>query len=104
VRIKDTIRDVMALARYGNGYFDERAPWRQVREDRQACADSLGSLLYLINSLKVLFAPFLPHTSRKLHELLGFSDALEQRGWVAEPVPAGQSLPKPSPLFVKLEV
>ena len=103
VRIKDTLRDVMALARHGNGYFDERAPWRQVKEDRQACADTLGTLLYLINSLKVLFYPFLPHTSRRLHELLGFADELEARGWVAEPVPPGQALPKPAPLFVKLE-
>ena len=71
--------------------------------DRQAAADTMGSLLYLINGLKVLFAPFLPHTSARLHELLGFEGTLEERGWVAEAVPAGQALPKPTPLFVKLE-
>jgi methionyl-tRNA synthetase len=103
VRFKDTIRDVMALARFGNGFFDERAPWRQIKEDRQACANTLGTLLYLINSLKVLYAPFLPHSSARLHELLGFDGRLEERGWVADKVPAGQRLPKPSPLFVKLE-
>jgi methionyl-tRNA synthetase len=103
VHIKDTIRDVMGLAHFGNRFFDERAPWRQVKEDRQACADTLGSLLYLINGLKVLFYPFLPHTSRQLHTLLGFDDELDAHGWGAEQVPAGQKLPKPTPLFVKLE-
>jgi methionyl-tRNA synthetase len=103
VRIKDTIREVMSLAQFGNRFFDERAPWRQIREDRQACADTFGSLLYLINGLKVLFSPFLPHTSRQLHSLLGFEDELEAHGWRVEPVPAGQLLPRPKPLFVKLE-
>jgi methionyl-tRNA synthetase len=103
VHIKDTIRGVMALAHVGNRYFDERAPWRQVKEDRQACADTLGTLLYLINGLKVLFYPFLPHTSRKLHELLGYSDTLEAHGWGGGPVAAGQALPRPTPLFAKLE-
>jgi methionyl-tRNA synthetase len=103
VHFKDTIREVMALAQFGNRYFDERAPWRQVKEDRRACADTLGTLLYLINGLKMLFYPFLPHTSQQLHGLLGFADRLQDRGWGAEQVPAGQSLPKPTPLFIKLE-
>jgi methionyl-tRNA synthetase len=103
VRFKDTIREVMALAQFGNRYFDERAPWRQVKDDRQACADTLGTLLYLINGLKVLFYPFLPLTSQQLHRLLGFGDGLQDHGWGAEQVPAGQSLPKPLPLFSKLE-
>jgi methionyl-tRNA synthetase len=103
VHIKDTIREVMAVAQFGNRYFDEQAPWKQVKVDRQACADTLGSLLYLINGLKVLFYPFLPHTSERLHELLGYSDQLHDHGWQAEQVPVGQTLPKPTPLFVKLE-
>ena len=54
----------MALARFGNRYFDEQAPWRQVKEDRAGLrGDTIGSLLNLINALKVLFAPFLPFTS-----------------------------------------
>jgi methionyl-tRNA synthetase len=103
VHIKDTLREVMALAQFGNRFFDERAPWRQIKDDRQACADTFGSLLFLINSLKVLFYPFLPFTSERLHALLGFTDQLQNQGWRASQVPAGQVLPKPAPLFVKLE-
>ena len=64
----------------------------------------MGSLLDLINAAKVLFAPFLPHTSSTLHGLLGYSDALEERGWHFEPVPSGHKLPIPKPLFRKLEL
>src|SRR5206468_997402 len=75
-RFKETIGDVMALARAGNRYFDEKAPWKMIKEDREATGQTIGTLLNLINALKVLFAPFLPFTSEKLHGLLGYEDAL----------------------------
>ena len=36
--------------------------------------------LRAVDSLKVLFTPFLPHTSQQLHELLGYD------GWLAGPL------------------
>jgi len=102
-RFKETIREVMALAQFGNRYFDEHAPWKQVKVDHAATGQTIGTLINLLNALKVLFAPFLPFSSARLHALLGFEDALEAHGWGARPVPAGQPLPKPTPLFTKIE-
>ena len=102
-RFKETIGEVMALARAGNRYFDEQAPWRMVKEAREATGRTIGTLLNLINGLKVLFAPFLPFSSARLHELLGYDDSLESHGWRWEPVPVGQALPRPSPLCVKID-
>ena len=102
-RFKDTLAEALGLARFGNRYFDEHAPWRLVKQDRDACALVLGDLLELINALKVLLAPFLPFSCARLHTLLGFQDTLETRGWRLEPVPDGQALPIPTPLFTKLE-
>jgi methionyl-tRNA synthetase len=105
VRLRDALRETLALARFGNEWFDRQAPWKQVKEDRQAANHTMGSLLDLINALKVLFAPFLPHTSARLHAMLGYSDALDSgEGWRFEPVPAGRRLPPPSPLFRKLDL
>jgi methionyl-tRNA synthetase len=102
-RFKETIGEVMALARAGNRYFDEQAPWKMVKVDHEAAGQAIGTLLNLINALKVLFAPFLPFTSEKLHGLLGYDDELSAHGWKAESLPVGQALPKPSPLFVKFD-
>jgi methionyl-tRNA synthetase len=104
VHLRAGLREALALARFGNEWFDRRAPWRQVREDRAAADATMGSLLDLINAAKMLFAPFLPHTSARLHELLGYTDALESGGWRIEPVPGGRKLPAPTPLFRKLEL
>ncbi|MCC6175010.1 MAG: methionine--tRNA ligase [Chloroflexi bacterium] len=102
-RFKETIREVLELARFGNRYFDEHAPWKQVKIDKQQAGQTIGTLLNLIDALKVLFAPFLPFSSARLHALLGYQDRLEDHGWCWEPLPVGQALPKPTPLFVKIE-
>jgi methionyl-tRNA synthetase len=104
VHLRAALRETLALARFGNEWFDRQAPWRQVREDRAAAGYTMGSLLDLINALKMLFAPFLPHTSARLHALLGYDDPLEASGWHFEPVPGGRKLPTPVPLFRKLDV
>jgi methionyl-tRNA synthetase len=104
VHLRAALREALNLARFGNEWFDRRAPWRQVREDRAAADATMGSLLDLINAAKMLFAPFLPHTSATLHGLLGYIDSLEAGGWRFEPVPGGQRLPSPRPLFRKLEL
>jgi methionyl-tRNA synthetase len=104
VHLRAALNEALSLARFGNEWFDRQAPWRQVKEDRAAANHSLGSLLDLINTAKVLFAPFLPHTSARLHALLGYSGSLEEAGWHFEPVPGGRALPTPTPLFRKLEV
>ncbi len=104
VHLRAGLREALALARFGNEWFDRQKPWVQIKEDRAAAGHSMGSLVDLLNAAKVLFAPFLPHTSARLHTLLGYDDALETRGWHFEPVPGGRRLPVPSPLFRKLDV
>jgi methionyl-tRNA synthetase len=104
VHLRAGLREALALARFGNEWFDRQAPWRQVREDRAAANHTMGSLLDLINAAKMLLAPFLPHTSETLHSLLGYTEQLAAGGWRFEPLPGGRKLPEPRPLFRKLEV
>jgi methionyl-tRNA synthetase len=82
-----------------------------------------------IDSLKILFAPFLPFTSEKLNQFLGYSDPLfgtqsttkEQDSlgehivlryhpdnakgeWQPSDLKPGMQFQKPEPLFKKLDV
>src|SRR5262249_17438515 len=84
-------------------YLDEQAPWKSIKTDRQAAATTVYTMVQVLNGLKVLFAPYLPHSSQKLHELLGFTGPVEACRWQPKPVPAGQALPAPNPLFAKFE-
>lgn len=102
-RFKESLREVMALAQYGNRLLDERAPWRQIRDDREGCAATILGLLSLINAVKTVSYPFLPFSAEKLHRMLGYQDDLFGHGWRLERPGPGTPLPDPTPLFAKIE-
>lgn len=118
----------MGLARAANAYLDGQAPWKSIKEDRQAAATSVYVILRVIDNLKVLLAPFLPFTAQRLHEYLGYDDQLFGRlyieeftetsqthralcyddsqaagKWQPSQLPPGQALRQPAPLFKKLD-
>ena len=91
------------LANLTNAYLDEKSPWKVIKEDRQLAATALYVALNIISGLKTMFHPFLPFSSQKVHEYLGFSGAVEEYGWKPQELPPGQRLQEPKPLFTKLD-
>ena len=70
-----------ALATRVNQYVsDAGAVGRCSKTDRERAATILYVALRCVDSLKVLFTPFLPFSSQALHELLGYD------GWIAGPL------------------
>jgi len=125
---RSALAQVMALAREANRYLDSSAPWLVLKSDRQRAATATYVALRVIDSLKLLFAPFLPFSSQKLHEYLGYDNNLfgEQKViecqenshkhtaltynydwkgdlWAPSQLPVGQPLRYPKPLFRKLD-
>jgi methionyl-tRNA synthetase len=96
----------MALAHFGNKYFDHKAPWKLLKEDKAACGTALNINLRIVKALNVLIYPFLPFTSAKLWNTLGYEGALSDQPWEIglEAIPDGQNLQTPEPLFDKLEL
>ena len=118
----------MRLARATNVYLDSKAPWKSIKESPGEAGTSIYVALRVIDNLKILFAPILPHTCQQLHEFLGYTGQLFGRQFVGEFVEskrshpalcydnsqaigrwqpsqlaAGQLLRSPAPLFIKLE-
>ncbi len=100
---KQAIMTAMSLAHEVNRYLDEKSPWKVIKEDKQAAADSLYVALYAISCLKTAMYPFLPFSSQKVHEYLGFDGKIEDYGWKPQDLPSGQKLREPKPLFSKLD-
>ncbi len=95
--------EAMELARAGNRYLDAMEPWKTVRGDRVRAATTLWIALNMIATLRTVFYPFIPSSSAKMHELLGFDGDVESDGWQRRSVEPGNRLPYPRPLFMKLE-
>jgi len=100
---KQALKMAMTVAHETNRYLDEKSPWKVIKEDRQAAANSLYWALCVISYLKTMLYPFLPFSSQKLHEYLGFEGRVEDYGWKPHPPPPGQKLLPPQPLFAKLD-
>ncbi len=101
--LKEAIRVAMDLAHEANRYLDEKAPWKTIKEDRQTTADSLYTVIEVISTLRTMLYPFLPFSSQKLHDMLGFDGKVEDYGWKWHELPPGQKLQSPQPLFTKLD-
>ena len=100
---KLAIKKAMELAQKTNRYLEEESPWKVVKNDRKAAARSIYVAACVINYLKTMLYPFLPFSSQRLHEFLGFSGSIEQDGWKLISPEPGQRLLPPEPLFTKLD-
>ena len=102
-QFKQALSKAMALAHEANRYLDGKAPWKAIKTDRQAAANSLYTAIGAISALKTMLYPFLPFSSQKLHEYLGFEGKIENSKWeICIPKP-GQKLVEPQALFTKLD-
>ena len=126
---QQAIKEALRLSSLANGYLAEEQPWHTIKSDRERAATVLYVGLRLVDALKVIFTPFLPFTSQRVHEMLGhsghlagpleFKEIVEEGGrrhrvltgdyaswtgsWEAPELPVGQKLQEPRPLFKKLE-
>jgi len=127
-RFKTALAEAMRASTLANQYISEQAPWSTITKDRERAATVLNVSLCCVDSLKILFTPFLPFSSQTVHELLGYDDVLAgalefrdvtdgdashailtgdygswRRGWGPSRPAEGQKLREPTPLFKKLE-
>jgi methionyl-tRNA synthetase len=129
VRFRAALAEAMRLASLVNEYTSEQEPWALVKTDRERAATVLYVGLRCIDSLKILFTPFLPFSAQRLHELLGYDgeiggppEDVQRQGedgqeygvltgdykrlvgrWGPSALPPGQQVPEPKLLFKKLD-
>lgn len=100
---RDGIKAAMALAQETNRYLEQKSPWKAIKKDRASCATTLYVATYVLSCLKTIFYPFLPFSSQKLHQLLGFRGKIEEGEWAIQRPQPGQRLAPPEPLYAKIE-
>ena len=102
-KFKDAIKAAMMLAQEANRYLDEKSPWKVVKQDVDAAGTALFTAIAVISALKTVMYPFLPFSSQKVHEYLGFEGPVQAAGWKLEMPLSGQLLRPPQVLFTKLD-
>jgi methionyl-tRNA synthetase len=127
-RFRAALQEALSLAAQANGYISEQEPWKVIKLDRERAATILYVGLRVVDNLKILFCPFLPFSSQRLHQMLGYDDTIagsiffkdvDEEGethrvltcepetwggrWEPSKLPVGRELREPTPLFRKLD-
>ena len=106
-RFKAAVTQAFGLAQEANRYLDTKAPWKSIKEDRNQAGASLTVAMQAINCLKTILYPFMPFSSQKVHEFLGFDGPIEEGAWdfdtIVGGIKAGADLRQPSPLYTELD-
>ncbi|MDO0913354.1 methionine--tRNA ligase [Streptomyces sp. DT2A-34] len=101
-----------ALWSAGNSYLEEKAPWLEIKTDKDAAALTLRTAMNLIHLYAVVSEPFIPTTAAAMRQAFALADtASDQKRatWVSADearsltsVPAGTPFTVPPVLFAKL--
>ena len=67
VKLRAALQEDHAAGTEANKYIDAQAPWFEIKTDKDAAAKTIYTTIRVIDSLKVLLAPFIPFTSEQLH-------------------------------------
>tara|TARA_B100000945_G_scaffold321239_1_gene334671 strand:+ start:7972 stop:9744 length:1773 start_codon:yes stop_codon:yes gene_type:complete len=128
VKMRQALQEAFRLAAEVNKYLEDQAPWFTIKSDLDEASKSIYTALRAIDSLKIVFSPFLPFSSDQLHVYLGYKGSLfgdqsirnvqdkrwsrslleySHKGatglWKPSELPVGQEIHKPDTLFQKLD-
>jgi methionyl-tRNA synthetase len=101
---KQGLRAAMNLAQFGNYYFDQKQPWNLVKNDKEACGTVLHICLKIVKALAVFMTPYLPFSSDKIWNILGYKGSITNWEQALEDLEVGTPLERPIPLFKKLDL
>ena len=104
-KFREGLGHAMSLAQLTNRYLDDKAPWAEVKIDKESAGTTLYTAINIINCLKVLFHPYLPFSTSKLHNMLGNTNQKEQIKWEwnSDDLQPGTRLGSVERLFTKLD-
>ena len=126
-RFQAGLKHAMNHAGLVNQYLGAQQPWQVIKSDRARAATILYVALQNVNTLKTMLTPFMPFSSQRLHEMLGYNDVIapmpmvkevgqgsdrhlvmgdgypETDRWRPERLEPGRRLREPQPLFKKLD-
>jgi methionyl-tRNA synthetase len=76
VKLRDALGEAIEMATATNQYLDSEAPWKTIKTDKARAGTQLYVAARVIDSLSVLFAPFIPNICEAVRRQLGYATSL----------------------------
>lgn len=113
---RDGLQEIMTACKFANKYFNDKKPWKAVKEDMESAKTCLYLSNQLVHTLAVIINPYLPETAQKIRAILnmptedveGFMKFENRTPLVMwdeskEFLDSGYEINKAKPLFKKIE-
>jgi len=103
-KFREGLIEIIRLAKFGNKYFNDKEPWKAVKESPEEASNCLYLCNQLSKVLSVILTPYIPVRASKIMEIMNL-DVEKTTSWktAGEFVPAGHEIGKPKPLFSKID-
>jgi len=113
---REGLVEIMNVTKRANKYFNDKEPWKGVKEDMDSAKTCLYLSNQLVHILSIILGPYIPETTQKIREALnmplenvkGFTEFDEREPKVKweesnEFLEPGYKVNKTKPLFKKIE-
>ncbi len=111
------IESILDLGHFGNKYFNDKAPWEEIKENPTDAENTIYNSMQIVNAIRILIKPFMPESAKKLTEILNIqneydpNEELKEKKeissfincWVFTEIPKGKTLNQTEIIFPKLE-
>ena len=101
VKLKDALKEILALCADGNRFFQAAEPWKNVIADKKRAANALYILANLVKDIAILCEPYLPFTSEKIFKQLN-TEKLRWDNLGVLSIEKGHKIGQAEALFAKL--
>ena len=103
-KFRAACQEMIQLARLGNKYLADEEPWKLIKTNPERVATIMHTAMQIAAGLAVLSEPFLPHTAKKLRDMLQLDKAVCWDSLKNEiPVKGNHTLGNAFLLFEKIE-
>jgi methionyl-tRNA synthetase len=102
-RFRDSLSELMNLARLGNKYLTDSEPWKLIKTDEGRVGTILNISLQLCANLAILCEPFLPFTSKRICQMMNLPSMKWQEAGRMDILQADYPLNRSFYLFEKIE-
>ncbi len=107
IELKEALDVLWQLVDATNKAFNDLAPWKMIKEGKiSEASDCLYETLEILRNISILINPFIPETSKKMYEQLGFNVFSENIEWENLGVlkkPAVFKVLEGKPIFPRIE-
>jgi methionyl-tRNA synthetase len=83
-RFQSALKHALTMAARVNVYLGTEQPWHTIKTDRERAGTVLYVALRCVDNLKTMLTPFLPFSSQRLHNMLGYDDVIAPQPEVRE--------------------